>query len=71
MSAERLEFERREPRIEHDDIERLRESIDMPSFPYVDFSARQRYRQALARWPLLREAEALRAHADSEEEAEE
>ena len=71
MSAERSGLERQDRRIEHDDIERLRESIDMPSFPYVDFSARQRYRQTLARWPLLREAEALRAHTGSEAETEE
>ena len=71
MSTERPGLARQASRIEYDDIERLRESIDMPAFPYVDFSARQRYRQALARWPLLREAEALRAHTGSEAETEE
>lgn len=45
---------------ELDDIEHLRRSIDMPEFPYVDFSARQRYRDALADWPLLDELARLR-----------
>ena len=69
MSTERPGLARQASRIEYDDIERLRESIDMPAFPYVDFSARQRYQQALARWPLLREAEALRMAAKSGREA--
>lgn len=71
MNGERAGFARHSRRIEHDDIERLRESIDMPAFPYVDFSARQRYQQALERWPLLREVEALHAGRKPDAEAEE
>ena len=46
--------------VEQDDIEMLRHSLAMPDMPYVDFSAINERTQALARWPLLADAEALR-----------
>lgn len=46
--------------VEEDDIDLLRRSLDMPAFPYVDFSAEHERAQALARWPLLAELELRR-----------
>ncbi|WP_081284030.1 cellulose biosynthesis protein BcsR [Stenotrophomonas maltophilia] len=46
--------------MEEDDIDLLRRSLDMPAFPYVDFSAEHERAQALARWPLLAELELRR-----------
>ena len=40
---------------EHDDIDVLREHLQMPELPYVDFSMRRERAQALARWPLFAE----------------
>lgn len=45
--------------VEEDDIDLLRRSLAMPDMPYVDFSANNERAQALARWPLLAELEAL------------
>lgn len=38
-----------------DDIDILREHLQMPELPYVDFSAQRARSQALARWPLFAE----------------
>lgn len=65
MSINGEGFARQSRQIEHDDIERLRESIHMPGFPYVDFSAQKRYLKAIARWPLLRELAAKGDHEAS------
>lgn len=42
---------------EHDDIDVLREHLQMPELPYVDFSMQRERALALARWPLFAELE--------------
>lgn len=42
---------------ERDDIDVLREHLQMPDLPYVDFSMQRERAQALARWPLFAELE--------------
>ena len=38
-----------------DDIDILREHLQMPELPYLDFSAQRGRAQALAQWPLFAE----------------
>ena len=38
-----------------DDIETLKESLDLPGLPYVDFAAEYELREVYRRWPALRE----------------
>lgn len=44
-----------------DDIANLRQSLRLPQFNYVDFSARREREEALQRWPLLRELDRIEA----------
>lgn len=60
MATEAIALASHGLKVDEDDIDALRRSLQMPDLPYVDFSARQERRQALARWPLLAEVDALR-----------
>ncbi len=59
MASESVALPSHGLKVDEDDIDALRRSLQMPDLPYVDFSARQERSQALARWPLLAEVDVL------------